>query len=113
MDSLGLDEPLLLPSAENKRLENVFNINAALKDGLLELFPNPAKEHVTISYRVDIAFKKGEIRILNQLGQQLYSKAVRNEIDQVVIRHGLDQGYYLLELRIDDLSYKTSSLIVK
>jgi len=113
MDSLGLDEPLLLPSAENKRLENVFNTNDALKDGLLELFPNPAQDYFTVSYRIDKAYKRGEIRISNQLGQVLLKKPIRKEQDQVIVRHGLEPGFYMLELNIDGIGYRSSSIIIR
>jgi len=82
-------------------------------EGQLRLFPNPANDFVTVDYRIDKAFNQGEMRISNQLGQVLMRKPIRKEQDQVIVRHGLEPGFYLLELNIDGISYRSSSIVIQ
>jgi len=114
VDSLELEEPLLLPdSLLNKSLGRVGKVSLGYGEGLLETFPNPAHEFFTIDYRVDKAFQQGEFIIFNQLGELLRREPFTNEVDQVIMEHGLKQGYYLLEMRIDGVIYRTKSLIIQ
>ncbi len=86
-------------------------------NGQLEVFPNPAEDYFTIKYRIDKAFNKGEIRIVDVNGKEVFSRAIFNEEDQVIIdamrNANFTSGTYICEIRIDGKTYSVENITIK
>ncbi len=102
---------LYLPD-EGKRLMNG-KIPTTESEGILRLFPNPADEYVTVEYRIDKAFKKASLRMVDSKGVVVYTAEVFRSSDQFLIALNLESANYQCELIVDGVSYRTTQFNVR
>jgi len=63
-----------------------------------KLFPNPANDHVTISFNQYI--EGGEVSICNATGQKVYSKTIQSSTNKIELNvFDLDQGVYFVRIK--------------
>lgn len=72
----------------------------------LHIFPNPAKNKITISTKDGLIIK--EINIYNQIGQRvIHKKGISKTVDVSKLR----QGMYIIEIEIDNGKYRSKLII--
>ena len=72
----------------------------------IRLFPNPAKNEVSISVKGGKIIK--EVNIYNQIGQRvIHKKQITHTIDVSMLRHGI----YIIEVEIDNGKYRSKLMI--
>ena len=75
------------------------------KNGVM-IFPNPAKNEVSISVKGGKIIK--EVNIYNQIGQRvIHKKQITHTIDVSMLRHGM----YIIEIEIDNVKYRSKLMI--
>ncbi|MCD4724317.1 MAG: T9SS type A sorting domain-containing protein [Bacteroidales bacterium] len=73
---------------------------------LFEIFPNPAKNKLTIKNRKELKIK--EINIFNQLGEKIYIiDGDKNNIDI----SKLDKGIYIVEIKVENNNYRKKLIV--
>jgi hypothetical protein len=73
---------------------------------LFEISPNPAKNNLTIMNRKDIEIK--QIIIYNQLGERKYFSKTNEKCIDISM---LDKGIYILEIQIENNSYRKKLIV--
>jgi hypothetical protein len=99
-------------TGENKSLLLSLDKFTGTSEGILELFPNPAKELMTVSYSVDKAYESVELVVYNNLAQEVWTKKLRSGQDQIIVEHGLEPGHYVMSLIVDEEVYRATPLII-
>jgi len=102
---------IYLPGHE-KRLSTIKSPKDVL-NGKLTVFPNPAEDHITIDYRIDIAFDQALVRIIDQKGVVVQESVLKQQRDQVLLPLDLIPSSYRCEILIDGISYRSTQLIIK
>lgn len=77
------------------------------KQANIKLFPNPSNGNFQVSW--DESFQPTEILIINNLGQIVYSEAIKQE-NQIFLNLNLSVGIYDLRFTVDDLQFTVYGL---
>lgn len=72
-----------------------------------EIFPNPAENFVTINAKQNI----NSVKILNQIGQQVYGISNINDLRTTIYLSNLKAGLYILSVEYTDGSIEKTKLI--
>lgn len=97
-DEDTFDKPVVLPKAVEKSRRTRGQKTDSFGD-LLDVFPNPADDHITISYSL-VEFKgRATLRVIDLKGVVRWERVINDPKDQLVIPLNLEQGHYTLELR--------------
>lgn len=65
----------------------------------VNIYPNPVSDQLSIE--MGESYEKGEVRILNSIGQVVYEKTLENQIYFQVDSSPFAEGFYIVELKID------------
>lgn len=100
----GYEEPVLLPDPYKSAaaVEEYQNIMEAEAPGMLQVYPNPADDFVTVSYTSDKADERCTLRIINLDGHTatiLHCNPSNNQF--IVDTHTWAPGVYLISLEVD------------
>jgi len=76
-------------------------INAQTAVSTVEFFPNPATNNLTVQLPSISEAVTGEISIINQVGQKVYSQQLTNANLQEVSLQAFKSGVYILETVIN------------
>ncbi len=81
----------------------ISGINDVMEPDVLNIYPNPASDQVTVSFNRSIAIKQ-HLEIMNSLGQVLYSKRIQNEpvLNETVDVRYFAKGLYYVRLITGD-----------
>ena len=82
-------------------------------EGLLEVFPNPAKEFFTLRYRVDRAFRNAQAVIIDVSGKVVHRITIVSQEDELIVSKSLPSGTYHIKLLVNNEPYRSISLIIK
>ena len=108
-----IEAAMALAPSGNQRARGGEVMPDELSNGTLSVFPNPAKDHVTIDYRIDRTFEKALLRIIDQKGVVLKEIALMAERNQILMPLDLIPSSYRCELLVDGASYRSAQLVIK
>jgi hypothetical protein len=103
-------EPVFLPEIMMVRKQN-FERNVSTEDSYLRVYPNPAKDFISIEYKLNHEIAKPVIKIVSVNGQLVNYKELLNNQDIVIFEiKDLTQGNYVVYL--ENNGKKTDSVII-
>ncbi|HEY9115262.1 MAG TPA: T9SS type A sorting domain-containing protein [Bacteroidales bacterium] len=103
VDSLAYSEPYLFPDLDEDKSSEVIYPGMAFNSDIIEnnqffkLYPNPAKEYITLEYSLETETGTFEIFTINSIRKQSFSLSNRQGIKTIDLR-GLENGVYLIKL---------------
>jgi hypothetical protein len=110
---LTYQEPYLLPDLTKSSRVKLPVQNSNKSGGLLKIFPNPAKDFITIEYHLSDKSYSGEFFIVDASGRLLYTKQASLLKDQFVVDvRQYKAGNYLVQLRSDNKIIATAKFII-
>lgn len=110
---LTYQEPYLLPDLTKSSRVKLPVQNSNKSGGLLKIFPNPAKDFITIEYHLSDKSYSGEFFIVDASGRLLYTKQASRLKDQFVVDvRQYKAGNYLVQLRSDNKIIATAKFII-
>lgn len=74
------------------------------------VFPNPAKEEITISFGTNTSIRF--IRLYNSLGQVVHSESVNTQVSDIRLITKLPSGMYFIEVEGSDFRFKEYKKII-
>jgi len=77
------------------------SINRFIQDKNVEVFPNPAKDHFSVSYRTG-SKQIGEVTLMDYTGRVLQKRKPRQAATVDIPRGDLPTGIYLLRIQVGD-----------
>jgi predicted outer membrane repeat protein len=80
----------------------------------IHIFPNPANQQLQITFQLPPR-EEGQIRILNSIGQQVYTTSFKKGVDklQIELPEAVKSGLYLLTVSSKDVSYSTRLIVAR
>jgi len=92
---------------------NIFSINDPKNiDSKIQLYPNPAKDRLTVQLSNFDFSKKIKLTIVNTLGQTLKQVLVYNALTSIEINN-IISGVYFYQLQDNDAILKTGKIIIE
>ncbi len=103
MDEIAYQEPILFPNSlkSSEAVEEYENLIETPAPGMLEIYPNPAKDYVIIQYKLDTE-KDGKIEIQDMAGTAKHVLPFTQIQDKItLITQGWSPGMYIATIKID------------
>jgi hypothetical protein len=116
VDSLGYNEPYLFPDLDEDKSSEVIHPTSIYNNDNIEnqqyfkLYPNPAKEYITLEYSLETETGTFEIFTINSIRKQTTSLSSRQGIKTIDLR-GLENGVYLIKLLSKDKLLQTEKFV--
>ena len=90
---------------------NPFTSAILTNNNYLKLYPNPAKDYVTVEYRFSSPEKPIVLKIVDVLGKPVYNKTLNYRQDQLLIdTRTFAKGSYWISIYAGSEKIKTQSL---
>ena len=79
-----------------------------------EIYPNPAKDQITINFENNLISNNYSYKITNTLGQTIYSNSINKQSENIQLNSNLENGIYFIQI-IDNLNntIDVSKIIVR
>jgi hypothetical protein len=111
---LEYNEPYLEPDLTKSmelRKPGVKPINK--ETAYLKVFPNPAKDFITIEYNTGNDKIQGVIEIINESGRKVYNRNLGRQFDQIILdTRDLKSGSYIFRLTSGDKYIGSANVII-
>ncbi|MBW6491646.1 MAG: T9SS type A sorting domain-containing protein [Lentimicrobium sp.] len=111
---LEYNEPYLEPDLTKSmevRKPGVKPVNQEI--AYLKVYPNPAKDFITIEYNTGNDKIQGVIEIINESGRKVYNKNLGRQFDQIILdTRNFKSGSYIFRLASGDKYIGSSSVII-
>ena len=99
---------------DDVQISGSVGINEIAQSGSLNLFPNPATDHLTIQLNLASA-QNGQISMLDMTGRKVYVHTVNAGTDQLELdlgKLGISRGVYMVRLE-NGMGQRTEKLVVR
>ena len=97
---------------ENKpEAGTVLQLNAAYKDDLIKVFPNPNNGKFFVEYTINV-METGKFILTDLLGKEIWSTSLNKNKGNVTFNERIPQGVYLYQIIVNGEIYSVNKLII-
>ena len=97
---------------ENKpEAGTVLQLNAAYKDDLIKVFPNPNNGKFFIEYSIN-EMQTGKFILTDLLGKEIWSTSLNKNKGNVTFNERIPQGVYLYQIIVNGEIYSVNKLVI-
>ncbi len=105
-----INEPLYLP---NGGVPRSLQVNEISENGLLSVFPNPAKEYFTVDFKIEKNHSLAEVQVINNIGVVVYARELVRDENQIIVNNNFASGAYTIRILLDGNTYKTEKIVLR
>ena len=97
---------------ENKpEAGTVLQLNAAYKDDLIKVYPNPNNGKFFIEYSIN-EMQTGKFILTDLLGKEIWSTSLNKNKGNVTFNERIPQGVYLYQIIVNGEIYSVNKLVI-
>jgi len=97
---------------ENKpKAGTVLQLNAAYKDDLIKVYPNPNNGKFFIEYSIN-EMQTGKFILTDLLGKEIWSTSLNKNKGNVTFNERIPQGVYLYQIIVNGEIYSVNKLVI-
>jgi len=89
----------------------VLQLNAAYKDDLIKVFPNPNNGKFFIEYSIN-EMQTGKFILTDLLGKEIWSTSLNKNKGNVTFNERIPQGVYLYQIIVNGEIYSVNKLVI-
>jgi hypothetical protein len=108
------DEPYLKPDlTKSIEIRTPKKISAIPSEFFLKVYPNPAKEFLTIEYNSCNENTDVAVELFDESGRKVYSQKLIRQFDAIILdTRNFKSGNYIVKLEVDNKTVKSSKVVI-